>query len=88
MASFAKAAQAAFTRNASDDAQFGEPEVRFGSGPVTLLMPFLLEQKATNELLYTGDVVDANRALELGLVNRVVSPDGLEATVEQLAAKN
>lgn len=72
---------------ASDDAQFGEPEIRFGSGPVTLLMPFLLGQKATNELLYTGDVVDAKRALDLGLVNRVVSPGELETTVEQLAAK-
>ncbi|MEV6228099.1 enoyl-CoA hydratase/isomerase family protein [Saccharopolyspora shandongensis] len=72
---------------ATKDAQFGEPEIRFGSGPVTLLMPFLLGQKATNELLYTGDVVDAARALELGVINRVVAPAELEATVDQLAAK-
>jgi enoyl-CoA hydratase len=72
---------------ASRDAQFGEPEIRFGSGPVTLLMPFLIGQKATNELLFTGDVIDAERAQQLGLVNRVVDADALEATVEKLAAK-
>ncbi|WP_027945825.1 enoyl-CoA hydratase/isomerase family protein [Amycolatopsis taiwanensis] len=72
---------------ATEDAQFGEPEIRFGSGPVTLLMPFLLGQKATNELLYTGDVVDAQRALALGLVNRVVATGDLESTVDLLARK-
>ncbi|HLN06516.1 MAG TPA: enoyl-CoA hydratase/isomerase family protein, partial [Acidimicrobiales bacterium] len=35
----------------STDAKFGEPEIRYGSGPVTLLMPFVLGQKMTNELL-------------------------------------
>jgi enoyl-CoA hydratase len=29
---------------AADDAQFGEPEIQYGSGPVTLLMPFILGQ--------------------------------------------
>ncbi|WP_275291033.1 enoyl-CoA hydratase/isomerase family protein [Amycolatopsis sp. La24] len=72
---------------AAEDAHFGEPEIRFGSGPVTLLMPFLLGQKATNELLYTGDVVDARRALELGMVNRVVPAAELESTVDKLARK-
>ncbi|BAH55458.1 enoyl-CoA hydratase/isomerase family protein [Rhodococcus opacus] len=72
---------------AADDAQFGEPEIRFGSGPVTLLMPFLLGQKATNELLYTGDIIDAERAATLGMVNRVVAKTDLEATVDVLARK-
>ena len=72
---------------ATDDAQFGEPEIRFGSGPVTLLMPFLIGQKATNELLYTGDTVDAERALQLGLINRIVEADCLEAEVDRLARK-
>lgn len=72
---------------ASDDAQFGEPEIRFGSGPVTLLMPFVLGQKKTNELLLTGDVIDAATAEKLGMVNRVVPPEHLEATVDRLAAK-
>lgn len=72
---------------ATEDAQFGEPEIRFGSGPVTLLMPFVLGQKKTNELLYTGDIIDAATALELGLVNKVVPADQLTSTVEKLARK-
>ncbi|MFE4721097.1 enoyl-CoA hydratase/isomerase family protein [Streptomyces sp. NPDC056728] len=71
----------------TDDAQFGEPEIRFGSGPVTLLMPFLIGQKATNELLFTGDTIDAHRAKELGLINHVVPHGELETSVEKLAAK-
>ena len=42
-----------------ESGRFGEPEIRFGSGPVTLLMPFVLGQKRTAELLFTGDVISA-----------------------------
>lgn len=72
---------------ASTDARFGEPEIRYGSGPVTLLMPFLIGQKKTNELLFTGDVVDADEAQRIGLVNHVVPSDELDVTVERLVAK-
>jgi enoyl-CoA hydratase len=72
---------------ASDDARFGEPEIRYGSGPVTLLMPFVLGQKKTNELLFTGDAISATEAERLGLVNAVVAPDALEDAVNSLVAK-
>ena len=72
---------------ATDRAQFGEPEIRFGSGPVTLLMPFVLGQKKTMELLLTGDTIGAAEAERLGMINRVVAPEALEATVDQLARK-
>jgi enoyl-CoA hydratase len=72
---------------AADDARFGEPEIRYGSGPVTLLMPFLLGQKKTNELLYTGDTIDASEAERIGLVNCVVTADGLEQAVGELVRK-
>jgi enoyl-CoA hydratase len=72
---------------AADDAHFGEPEIRYGSGPVTLLMPFLLGQKKTNELLFTGDAIDAAEAERLGLVNRVVGQDELEDAVAELVRK-
>jgi enoyl-CoA hydratase len=72
---------------AADDAQFGEPEIRYGSGPVTLLMPFVLGQKKTNELLFTGDAISATEAERLGLVNAVVAPDALEDAVIALVAK-
>jgi enoyl-CoA hydratase len=72
---------------AADDARFGEPEIRYGSGPVALLMPFLLGQKKTNELLFTGEWIDAAEALRVGLVNRVVAPGALTEAVEELVAK-
>jgi enoyl-CoA hydratase len=70
---------------AADDAQLGEPEIRFGSAPVTLLMPFLIGQKKTRELLMTGDLIDAGEAHRIGLVNRVVARDRLDEEVDALA---
>jgi enoyl-CoA hydratase/carnithine racemase len=72
---------------ATEDARFGEPEIRFGSGPVALLMPFVIGEKKTKELLFTGDAIDAAEAYRLGLVNRVVAGDGLEAAVRELVRK-
>jgi enoyl-CoA hydratase len=70
---------------AAEDAQLGEPEIRFGSAPVTLLMPYLIGQKATRELLMTGDLIDGREAHRIGLVNRIVPADRLTAEVDALA---
>lgn len=72
---------------ATDRSHFGEPEIRFGSGPVTLLMPFVLGQKKTMELLLTGDTIDSAEAERIGLINRVVPADELVGTVQKLAEK-
>lgn len=72
---------------ATSDARFGEPEIRYGSGPVALIMPFVLGQKKTNELLFTGDSIDAHEAHRIGLVNRVVEPDKVDTAVEELVRK-
>jgi enoyl-CoA hydratase len=72
---------------AADDARFGMPEIRYGSGPVALLMPFVIGQKKTNELLFTGDAIDAAEAHRLALVNRVVAAESLEAAATALVAK-
>ncbi|HLO36053.1 MAG TPA: enoyl-CoA hydratase-related protein [Candidatus Deferrimicrobium sp.] len=72
---------------AAEDTRLGEPEIRFGSAPVTLLMPFVIGQKRTRELLLTGDLVDAVEAERIGLVNRVVPLDRLGAEVDALAEK-
>src|ERR1700739_3761401 len=72
---------------ATEDAKFGEPEIRYGSGPVTMLMPFLIGQKKTNELLFTGDAIDATEAHRIGLINRVVAPSELDDAVAELTAK-
>jgi enoyl-CoA hydratase len=72
---------------AAEGTRIGEPEIRYGSGPVTMLMPFLIGQKHTNELLFTGDAIDAARAEQIGLINRVVAADQLAAAVDELVKK-
>ena len=69
------------------DARFGEPEIRYGSGPVTLLMPYVLGQRKTRELLLTGDTIDADEAYRIGLVNKIVEPDQLDAELARLVAR-
>ena len=58
---------------AAEGTRLGEPELRFGSGIVALLLPWMTGPKQAKELLLTGnDRLDARDALALGLVNRVV----------------
>ncbi len=76
----------------SDDARFGEPEIRFGSGVVTMVMPWVIGARKAKELLFTGeDRIDAAEALRIGLVNKVVPAGELDAATLSLAeeiAKN
>ncbi len=69
---------------ASQDALFGEPELRFGAGIVCLILPWLTGPKQAKELIFTGnDRIPAERALSMGLVNRVVPEgDALPAALE------
>lgn len=63
---------------AAQSTRFGAPEVKFGSGAVALLLPWVAGPKAAKELLLTGDdQLSAERAHALGIVNHVV-PDGEE----------
>ncbi len=70
---------------AAEGTRLGEPEIRYGSAPVTLLMPYLIGQKKTRELLLTGDLIDAVEAERIGLINRVVPVERLAAEVDALA---
>ena len=55
---------------------FGEPEVKFGSGIVALLAPWVTSPKQAKELLLTGnDKVSAQRCYEMGILNKI-SNDG------------
>jgi enoyl-CoA hydratase len=65
---------------AAADAVFGEPELRFGSGIVTLILPWVVGPKRAKEVLLTGnDRLSAAEAHAMGLVNRVVPREDLEA---------
>lgn len=57
---------------AADNAQFGEPEVRFSHFGPLMIMPWIIGLKRARELLYMGDLIDAQTALQYGMVNRVV----------------
>ena len=67
-----------------EECRFGAPEVRFGSGIVAMLAPWLAGPKHAKYLLLSGDDrVTAAQALEMGLVNRVVATGRhLEETLE------
>lgn len=71
------------TTVASADALFGEPELKFGSGIVALLLPWVTGPKQAKQILFAGlDRIPAERAERLGLVNEVVAPgDHLEAAL-------
>jgi enoyl-CoA hydratase len=58
---------------AADDSCFGAPEVRYGSGIVCLVLPWIVGYKNASEMLLAGaNNIDATRAASIGLVNRVV----------------
>jgi enoyl-CoA hydratase/carnithine racemase len=77
---------------ASEDAVFGYVDVRFGSGVVSMLLPWVVGVRAAKEMVFTGeDRVSAREAFRIGLVNRVVARDELDAATIALAeeiAKN
>ena len=72
---------------ASEDAVFGELQIRHSFGPPILVTPFLTGIKQAKEILMLGERISAQVALRLGLVNRVVPADGLMAAAEDVARK-
>ena len=71
---------------AADHARFGITEARWGRGaPWAAPLPWLIPPRIALELLVTAVPVDAQRAYELGLVNRVVPAAELTAAVTELA---
>jgi enoyl-CoA hydratase/carnithine racemase len=72
---------------ASDDAQFGTPEINVGLWPFMITVPLLrsMPPRLVLELMATGRRVPAEEAARLGIVTRVVEADKLDEAVADLA---
>jgi enoyl-CoA hydratase/carnithine racemase len=77
-------------RIASSTAKMGETYIKLGLNPGnggTYFLPRLIGSGMAAELALTGDIIDAERALAIGLVNRVVSAEALLQESTALAAR-
>jgi cyclohexa-1,5-dienecarbonyl-CoA hydratase len=74
---------------ATPKARFAQPEITIGVFPplASTILPFLVGPKTALELVLTGEAVTAERALDLGLINRLVPEDKLEQTVNELVSR-
>lgn len=75
---------------AADTARFGQPEVNLGIIPGyggTQRLPRLVGRNIAKEIVLTGEMISAQRAYEIGLVNRVVPQAGLMETAREIARK-
>lgn len=83
-------AMACDIRIASSKAKFGQPEVGLGVTPGfggTVRLSRLVGLAKAKELIYTGNIIKADEAMEIGLVNRVVEPDQLMEAAMEMAGK-
>jgi len=75
---------------ASEKAKFGQPEINLGLIPGaggTQWLQRLVGPCRAKELILTGDIIRADEANRIGLVNRVVPMEELMPTVKEIAAK-
>ncbi len=77
-------------RIASTTAKFGQPEIKLGiipGGGGTQRLTRLIGEGKSMELILTGDVIGADEALRLGLVNHVFAPGELSSKTMEIAEK-
>jgi enoyl-CoA hydratase len=74
---------------AKDGARFGTPEINVGVFPFMIMALIYrnVPRKKTNEMLLLGEQISAQEALEIGIVNRVVSGDEFDQAVAEWADK-
>jgi 2-(1,2-epoxy-1,2-dihydrophenyl)acetyl-CoA isomerase len=72
---------------AEEDAKFGMVLITRGMVGGTYLLPMMVGMRRATELILLGETFDAQKAFELGLINRVVSADKLEEEAQKLAAR-
>jgi enoyl-CoA hydratase len=71
---------------ASENAIFGEPELKFGAGIVVMILPWLVGPKQAKEIILRGmDRISAQEALRIGLINRIVPANELASAAAELA---
>ena len=83
-------AQACHLVIASENARFGQPEINLGFNPCaggTVRLPRQVGRKKALEMILTGEMIDAQEAYRIGLVNSVVPLQELMQTAEILAKK-
>jgi enoyl-CoA hydratase len=81
-------AMACDLRIASERASFGQPEINLGiipGGGGTQRLTRLVGEGKSMELILTGDIIDAQTAFNIGLVNMVVPATDLEAKTMEIA---
>ena len=71
---------------ASEDAFFGEPELKFGAGIVAMILPWIVGPKVAKEIILTGaDRIGARARQEIGMINRIVPAAELDDAALTLA---
>lgn len=77
-------------RVAAENAKLGQPEVNYSiipGGGATQRLPRIVGLGRAKELIFTGDIINAQEAFQMGLVNRVVPSDRLMDAAHTLAEK-
>ncbi len=69
----------------SDRASFRYPEARWGTVGATQRLPRIVGRRLAKELMFTGRAVEADEALRIGLLNRIVPTDMLREVIQQMA---
>lgn len=74
---------------ATPKARFAQPEITIGVFPplASTILPFLVGPKLALELVLLGEPITAERALDLGIVNRLVPEAKLESTVSDITSR-
>src|SRR5262245_35427517 len=74
---------------ASERARFGQPEIKLGVFPpvAAILLSRIVGDKKAREMILLGEMIDANEAFKLGLVNYVVRSTELEQKTASVLAK-
>ncbi len=77
-------------RIASPNSKFGQPEVKLGIIPGfggTQRLPEIIGCAEAKKLIYTGEIISAEKALKIGLINQIIEKSKLMEKAEQLAGK-